>query len=62
MLIFLFVKPSVHDTNKASQHGLASVTKGSDGPWKEDGVTLKPCWQKPVLGEYNLFMKLSANF
>lgn len=43
--------PTVHNTNKASEHNLASVTKGADGPWKEDGVTLKPCWQKPVLEE-----------
>ncbi|KAI3455722.1 hypothetical protein Pfo_012385 [Paulownia fortunei] len=43
--------PTVHDTNKASKHGLATVTKGADDPWKEDGLTLKPCWQKPVLEE-----------
>lgn len=40
--------PKVHETNKASNHGLVSVTKGDDGPWKEDGLTLKPCWTKPV--------------
>ncbi|GFQ05645.1 uncharacterized protein at1g04910 [Phtheirospermum japonicum] len=44
-------RPTVHDTNKASKHGLASVAKGVDEPWKEDGLTLKPCWQKPVLEE-----------
>ncbi|KAL0341762.1 UNVERIFIED_CONTAM: protein MANNAN SYNTHESIS-RELATED 1 [Sesamum calycinum] len=43
--------PTVHDTKKASDHTLASVAKGADGPWKEDGLTLKPCWQKPVLKE-----------
>ncbi|XP_075493083.1 protein MANNAN SYNTHESIS-RELATED 1-like isoform X1 [Primulina tabacum] len=45
------VHPTVHETNKASDNSLASVTKGDDGPWKEDGVTLKPCWEKPVLPE-----------
>ncbi|KAH6773300.1 hypothetical protein C2S51_011704 [Perilla frutescens var. frutescens] len=30
--------PTVHDTNKASEHTLASVAKGADGPWKEDGI------------------------
>ncbi|EYU21223.1 hypothetical protein ABFS83_09G126300 [Erythranthe nasuta] len=43
--------PAVHNTNKASDHGLASVTKGADGPWKEDGLSLKQCWQKPILEE-----------
>ncbi|KAK4479220.1 hypothetical protein RD792_014731 [Penstemon davidsonii] len=45
------VHPTVHNTNKASEHGLASVAKGADGPWKEDGLTMKPCWEKPVLEE-----------
>lgn len=45
------VHPTVHETNKASDNSLASVTKGDDGPWKEDGFTLKPCWDKPVLQE-----------
>ncbi|XP_073297063.1 protein MANNAN SYNTHESIS-RELATED 2 isoform X2 [Primulina huaijiensis] len=45
------VHPTVHETNKASDNSLVSVTKGGDGPWKEDGVTLKPCWVKPVLQE-----------
>lgn len=55
-------QPTVHNTNKASEHNLASVAKGADGPWKEDGVTLKPCWQKPVLGEYSGFLKNSPFF
>ncbi|CAA0829545.1 O-fucosyltransferase family protein [Striga hermonthica] len=41
--------PIVHDTNKASK--LANVVKGADESWKEDGFTLNPCWQKPVLEE-----------
>ncbi|XP_073140984.1 protein MANNAN SYNTHESIS-RELATED 1-like [Henckelia pumila] len=45
------VHPTVHETNKASDNSLASVTKGDDGPWKEDGLTLKPCWENPVLQE-----------
>ncbi|KAL6585273.1 hypothetical protein OROMI_004562 [Orobanche minor] len=43
--------PIVHGTNKASKNGLVSVAKGADEAWKEDGLTLKPCWQKPVLVE-----------
>ncbi|KAL3632814.1 hypothetical protein CASFOL_025798 [Castilleja foliolosa] len=43
--------PTVHDINKTSKNGLASVANGADEPWKEDGLTLKPCWQKPVLEE-----------
>lgn len=45
------VHPTIHETNKASDNGLASVTKGDDEPWKGDGFTLKPCWEKPVLPE-----------
>ncbi|KAG8388468.1 hypothetical protein BUALT_Bualt02G0128900 [Buddleja alternifolia] len=43
--------PTVHNTNKASEDGVvSSVTKGLvSGPWKEDGLTFKPCWEKPVL-------------
>ncbi|KAL6496885.1 hypothetical protein OROGR_028814 [Orobanche gracilis] len=43
--------PIVHGTNKASKNGIVSVAKGADEAWKEDGLTLKPCWQKPVLAE-----------
>ncbi|KAL2539087.1 O-fucosyltransferase family protein [Abeliophyllum distichum] len=45
------VQPTVHETKRDSENGLVSVTKGGDGPWKEDGLTLKPCWDKPVLEE-----------
>ncbi|KAL2462419.1 O-fucosyltransferase family protein [Forsythia ovata] len=45
------VQPPVHETKRASENGLVSVTKGGDGPWKEDGLTLKPCWDKPALEE-----------
>lgn len=46
-----FDPPAIHNTNKASEQGIVSVTKEDDGPWKEDGLTLKPCWEKPVLEE-----------
>ncbi|KAL6560042.1 hypothetical protein OROGR_005159 [Orobanche gracilis] len=49
--VYPFTKPIVHGTNKASKNGLVSVAKGADEAWKEDGLTLKPCWQKPVLVE-----------
>ncbi|KAL3625603.1 hypothetical protein CASFOL_030548 [Castilleja foliolosa] len=45
--------PTVHDINKASKHGLSSVANGADEPWKEYGLTLKPCWQKPAMEETN---------
>ncbi|XP_047959865.1 protein MANNAN SYNTHESIS-RELATED 2-like [Salvia hispanica] len=45
------VQPAVRDTNKVAEHTIASVAKGADGTWKEDGLTLKPCWKKPVFEE-----------
>lgn len=64
MLIFHFVQlqPVVHDMNKVSEHTIANVAKGADGPWKEDGLTLKPCWQKPVLGKDGAFMNVLVFF
>nr|GMC51999.1 protein MANNAN SYNTHESIS-RELATED 2-like [Ipomoea batatas] len=38
---------SIHDTTKTSELSLP----GGDGPWKGDGMSLKPCWSKPVLEE-----------
>ncbi|CAH9090554.1 unnamed protein product [Cuscuta epithymum] len=35
---------SIHGTSKTSELSLP----GGDGPWKSDGVSLKPCWTKPV--------------
>ncbi|KAL3632539.1 hypothetical protein CASFOL_025523 [Castilleja foliolosa] len=35
--------PTVNDINKGSKHGFSSVANGADEPWKEDGLTLKPC-------------------
>ncbi|XP_051117010.1 protein MANNAN SYNTHESIS-RELATED 1 [Andrographis paniculata] len=46
-----FDPPVIHNSNKVSEQGIATVTKEDDGPWKEDGLTLKPCWEKPVLEE-----------
>lgn len=57
LLIFLLAQPAVHDTSKAVEHTIASVAKGVDGPWKEDGVTLKPCWKKEVFGKLIRFLK-----
>lgn len=63
MLIFLlFSQPAVRDTNKVAEHTIASVAKGADGTWKEDGLTLKPCWKKPVFGEFIRFIKLLPFF
>ncbi|KAI3463165.1 hypothetical protein Pfo_019828 [Paulownia fortunei] len=45
------INPAIQNTNKASDHALARVAKGADGPWKEDGLTLKPCLEKPALEE-----------
>nr|GMC50024.1 Glutamyl-tRNA reductase-binding protein, chloroplastic [Ipomoea batatas] len=41
------MKLSIHDTTKTSELSLP----GGDGPWKGDGMSLKPCWSKPVLEE-----------
>lgn len=44
--------PSLHDTTKASEQSLVTLPDGgANGPWKNDGATLKPCWTKPVLGQ-----------
>lgn len=58
-----------YDATKASEQSLATLPKETDGPWKEDGLNLKPCWPKPVLGLISsscahftsLFMFPSAN-
>nr|GMC55758.1 protein MANNAN SYNTHESIS-RELATED 1-like isoform X1 [Ipomoea batatas] len=44
---FDHVQLSIHDTTKTSELSLP----GGDGPWKGDGMSLKPCWSKPVLEE-----------
>ncbi|EPS57961.1 hypothetical protein M569_16856 [Genlisea aurea] len=40
--------PGIHNSNKASEGGVAG---GDIGPWKEDGSRLKPCWEKPAVEE-----------
>ncbi|KAA8540172.1 hypothetical protein F0562_024265 [Nyssa sinensis] len=36
---------------KTSEHNLVTLRRGSNGPWKEDGLELKPCWTKPASEE-----------
>ncbi|KAL2516138.1 O-fucosyltransferase family protein [Forsythia ovata] len=45
------VQTAVHETTKASERGHSSVTKQAEGLWKDEGLALKPCWDKPVLEE-----------
>ncbi|KAK9281120.1 hypothetical protein L1049_004013 [Liquidambar formosana] len=35
------------DSSKATEQSLATVSRASKGPWKEDGQELKSCWTKP---------------
>lgn len=38
------------DSDELAEQGLVTLSKRSGGLWKEDGQQLKPCWDKPVLG------------
>lgn len=38
------------DGGELGEQGLVSLSKRNGGLWKEDGQQLKPCWDKPVLG------------
>ncbi|KAA8541545.1 hypothetical protein F0562_022697 [Nyssa sinensis] len=43
-----------YDNAKTSEHSLVTRTRGNNGPWKEDGLDVKPCWTKPTLEEAQL--------
>uniref|UniRef100_A0A5B7A8W2 O-fucosyltransferase family protein n=1 Tax=Davidia involucrata TaxID=16924 RepID=A0A5B7A8W2_DAVIN len=43
--------PSHYDNAKTSEHNLVTLPRASNGPWKEDGLDIKPCWTKPTLEE-----------
>ncbi|XP_059645488.1 protein MANNAN SYNTHESIS-RELATED 1-like [Cornus florida] len=43
--------PNVPYDDVKSEHSLVTFPKGSNGPWKEDGLDLKPCWTTPNLDE-----------
>lgn len=62
LLAFLLIQTAVHETTKASEHVHASGTKQAEGLWKDEGLALKPCWDKPVLGESNYVLENSAIF
>nr|GMC77361.1 protein MANNAN SYNTHESIS-RELATED 2 isoform X1 [Ipomoea batatas] len=41
---------TIHDTNKASELSLP----GGDSLWKGDGLSMKPCWERPSLADGDL--------
>ncbi|CAL5423146.1 unnamed protein product [Camellia sinensis] len=40
-----------YDNVKFTEHTAITHARASNGPWKEDGLDLKPCWTKPSLEE-----------
>ncbi|KAL7162863.1 hypothetical protein ACSBR2_043188 [Camellia fascicularis] len=40
-----------YDNVKFTEHTTVTHARASNGPWKEDGLDLKPCWTKPGLEE-----------